>query len=393
MAHTSLLMGSRAALPLLKSGSLPWNPALASRAEALRQSLDSAGPDAWTKLDLALTAESVARHGAVLAGIEAYRRHPYARDLPEVPTLWREGTTMLRDYRADAAAAVPVLVVPSLVNRAYILDLTRRRSLLRDLAARGLAPFLLDWDTPGETETRFTLTDYVARLGRAVAAVTELAGRKPAVVGYCMGGNLALALAASRPETLAALVLLATPWDFHAGHAGQSALTRALAEPLERLIDRLGYLPTDLLSAMFSTLDPTLVARKFAAFAQLRRGSARARDFVAIEDWANDGVALAGAVARECLLEWYGHNTPAKGQWRIGGLPVLPERVTIPTLVVIPERDRIVPPDSAEPLGHAIARARVMHVRGGHVGMLLSARAKTELYGPLAKWLSRAAFH
>jgi polyhydroxyalkanoate synthase len=390
MAHTSMLMASRAALPLLRNGLLPWNPALAERAEALRQSLNDAGPNAWTELERALTDEGMARHGAMLAGIEAYRRHPYARDLPEAPVLWREGTTVLRDYRT-AEGGQPVLVVPSLVNRAYILDLTARRSLLRDLAARGLAPFLLDWDAPGEAEMKFTITDYVARLHRALDATAAVSGRPVAVAGYCMGGNLALAAAMAKPAAMAALALLATPWDFHAGHAGQAALTLALAEPLGALTDRLGYLPTDLLSAMFATLDPTLVARKFATFSLLRRTSARARDFVALEDWANDGVALAGAVARECLLEWYGHNTPAKGHWRIGGLPVLPEMVTIPTLVLIPGRDRIVPPESASPLGRLVPRAKMVHIRGGHVGMLLSARAKTDVYAPLAKWLVRAA--
>ena len=34
------------------------------------------------------------------------------------------------------------------------------------------------------------------------------------------------------------------------------------------------------------------------------------------EDWLNDGVPLAAAVARLCLGEWYGGNTTASGSWR-----------------------------------------------------------------------------
>lgn len=392
MAHASTLMGSRAALPLWKNGSLPWKPELATEAEALRQSLDAAGPSAWTELDNAVAAEGLARHEALLAGIEAYRHHPYHRELPEPPVAWQQGTTRLLDYRVAAGGGErPVLVVPSLVNRAYILDLTARRSLMRDFAARGLAPFLLDWDCPGPEEMGFDLSAYVARLSDAIDVVAALSARKPALLGYCMGGNLALAAALRAPRTISALVLMATPWDFHAGRGGQASLIAALAEPLGTLIDGLGCLPVDLLNAMFASLDPNLAARKFGAFARLKRNSARARDFVALEDWANDGVALASRVARECLFGWYGDNTPAKGHWRIGGLPVLPERVTIPTLVLIPERDRIVPPESAEPLARAIPGAQAMRIRGGHVGMLLSSRAKTEVYGPLARWLARTA--
>ncbi|MGE5475639.1 MAG: alpha/beta fold hydrolase [Bacteroidales bacterium] len=365
---------------------------MAPQAEALRQSLDAAGPNAWTELDRAVASEGMARHEAMLAGIEAYRRHPYHRDLAEPPVVWRQGTTRLLDYRTDTArGGLPVLAVPSLVNRAYILDLTARRSLMRDLAGRGLSPFLLDWDAPGPEETGFDLGGYVARLNQAIDAVAALTGRKVALLGYCMGGNLTLAAALTRPGPVAAMALLATPWDFHAGRAGQSALVHALAGPLGAMIDGAGCLPVDMLNAMFASLDPNLAARKFAAFARLKRRSARARDFVALEDWVNDGVALAGPVARECLFGWYGDNTPAKSHWRIGGLPVLPERMTIPTLVMIPERDRIVPPESAEPLGRLIPGARSVRIRGGHVGMLLSARAKTEVYAPLARWLMYAA--
>lgn len=392
LTHASTLMGSRAALPLWKNGSLPWRPDLATEAEALRASLDAAGPNAWTELDHALADEGLARHEAMLAGIEAYRHHPYARDLPDPPVIWRQGTTRLLDYRQTGHAdGQPVLVVPSLVNRAYILDLTARRSLMRDLAARGLAPFLVDWDAPGAEELTFDLDAYVARLGQALDNVAALSGRKVAVLGYCMGGNLALALATTHPAPVASLALLATPWDFHAGHQAHGALVRALGQGLGSLIDGAGCLPVDMLNAMFASLDPNLVARKFAAFARLKRRSARARDFVALEDWANDGVALAGPVARQCLFGWYGDNDPLRENWRIGGTPVLPQGISVPTLVVIPARDRIVPPQSSEPLAASIPGAKVMRVRGGHVGMLLSARAKTEVYGPLARWLVRAA--
>ena len=61
------------------------------------------------------------------------------------------------------------MFVPSLVNRAYVLDLAPGRSMLRWLAERGIRPVLLDWGWPGAAERSFTLTDYVAgRLERAL---------------------------------------------------------------------------------------------------------------------------------------------------------------------------------------------------------------------------------
>lgn len=391
MAHASTLMGSRVALSLWKNGSLPWNPGLAQKAAELKARLDAAGPDAWTQLDAALAAETLSRHREVLDGVRAYQGHPHHRAMPAVPVLWTQGTTRLLDYRdPDRPGGVPVLVVPSLINRAYILDLTARRSLLRALARQGLAPFLVDWDAPGDAERAFTLTDYVdGRLVAALDQVVATTGAKPAVLGYCMGGNLALALALACPDRVRGLALLATPWDFHAGGEGHAALLRSLAPTLDAMIALVGHLPVDMLQALFSTLDPGLVARKFAAFSHLDGRSAKARDFVAIEDWANDGVPLAAAVARECLERWYGDNDTAAGRWRIGGRVVDPAALTVPVMGVVPVRDRIVPPVSAMALLDRVPAARVLTVPGGHVGMLLAPRAGTELYRPLGRWLGR----
>ena len=164
----------------------------------------------------ALDEEVRRRFDTFLRGIEAYRGHPYRRDLEEPPLCWKEGTTRLLDYGAvhpAARAGVPILVIPSLVNRGYILDLAPERSLLRALAAKGFRPFLVDWDRPGERERRFGLTDYVAgRLEGALEAVLTITGKCPAVLGYCMGGLLALALAQRRPRETGPLCLMATPW-------------------------------------------------------------------------------------------------------------------------------------------------------------------------------------
>src|SRR5260370_29823422 len=98
-------------------------------------------------------------------------------------------------------AGAPLLVVPSLVNRAYILDLMPQKSLLRWLAANGLRPLLVDWGTPGDLERRFTLTDYIARRPQAAPHAPAAAARQPtAGTGYCLGRGFALSLAGRPPQ-------------------------------------------------------------------------------------------------------------------------------------------------------------------------------------------------
>ncbi|MGI4978521.1 MAG: alpha/beta fold hydrolase [Janthinobacterium lividum] len=328
---------------------------------------------------------------ALVAGIAAYRRHPFRREMPDPACVWQEGGTRLLDYGVPGAGGVAVLFVPSLVNRAQVLDLMPGRSLLRWLAAQGVRPLLLDWGWPGEVERRFTLTDYVAgRLERAVVAL----GERVILAGYCMGGLLCTALAQRRPELVAALALLATPWDFHAADAGTGpswtpdAVVRALAL-LEPSMAVTGALGVDALQMLFEGAAPGAVAAKYRGFGRGEPDSGRARCFVAIEDWLADGVPLAAPVARECLGGWYGANSPARGAWRVAGLAVAPGSLRLPSLVAVPTQDRIVPAGSALALGRLLAGSTVLRPAAGHVGMVVGSRAEAALWGPLRDWLRR----
>lgn len=317
----------------------------------------------------------------LIAGIAAYRSHPWRRELSDPPACWQEGGSRLLDYGGSGPA---VLFVPSLVNRSYILDLAPGRSMLRFLAENGVSPFLLDWGWPSEVERAFTLTDYIAgRLERALIAV----GQKVILAGYCMGGLLTTALAERRPDLVRALVLLATPWDFHAADRARASALADLLASLEPLLRLTGTLPIDALQTLFVLMDPYGVAKKYRAFARQRQDSERASLFVALEDWLNDGVPLAAPVARECLSGWYGANTPARLAWRVAGLPVNPGALALPTFVAAPGNDRIVPPESARPLAAAIAGAHLHEPAAGHVGMVAGRTAETALWRPLLDWV------
>ena len=377
---------SQAALPLLKSGWLVWKPELKAAGAQLEKSLAAVGVEALAE---AVERELRSRADRFLRGIERYRDHPYRRDVTEPPVLWQDGSTRLLDY---GGAGAPLLVVPSLVNRAYILDLMPQRSLLRWLAGNGLRPLIVDWGAPGALERRFTLTDYIAgRLEAALEAAASVAGEPMAVMGYCMGGNLALALAERHRASVSALALLATPWDFHAERAEQAHLMGALVPSLKAAFNALGELPVDVLQTLFAALDPLLALRKFSRFAEFGDDDPRTREFVALEDWLNDGVPLALPVAEAVLTEWYGANTPAQGAWRVAGRIVDPARCTMPSLVVVPAQDRIVPPSSARALGTALPFAEVWTPALGHIGMVVSREAPRAVWGPLRSWLLTSA--
>jgi polyhydroxyalkanoate synthase len=366
---------SRATSPLWNTG---WpnsasgsNASVAATLQSIQDAVRQLDPDASHASDVpaAVMAETLCQDAALIEGIAAYRRHGYQRTLIDPPAIWVEG------------------------NRAYVLDLAEGSSMLRWLAGQGVRPLLLDWGWPGETERRFTLTDYVAgRMERAMTAAVQAVGGPPVLAGYCMGGTLAVAAAQRRPDLISGLALLAAPWDFHApepDRAIQAAQTLPLLEPALAFSHAL---PVDLLQSLFALLDPWGVAEKYRGFARLPPDSARARLFVALEDWLNDGIPLAADVARTCLGEWYGENAPARGNWRIAGLPVDPTAIARPTFVAVPGGDRIVPPESARPLARLIPGAVLHQPTAGHIGMAAGGRAETALWRPLRDWLQTLPF-
>ena len=382
-----LWLSSRAALTSFASASppssAPGSPA-AGRPAALAGEIRGLGRE---RAAAALDCELRRRASLFLAGVEAYRNHPFQRARPRVPVRWRHGAARLIDYGRGGTGPV-LLIVPSLINRYWILDLVRERSFVRSLARQGLRPLVLDWGEPGAAERNFTLSDYITGpLSEAAGAAVRLAGGPVALCGYCMGGLLALALALRHPDWVASLALLATPWDFHAERPAQAKLLGSLVEALPLFIGARDYVPVSVIQSLFMALDPFLAEKKFIRFAGLDPEGDAATGFVALEDWINNGVRLGREVALDCARSWYRDNHPAQGIWQVAGRPVRPEELNRPSLIVLPSRDKIVPPRSAEPLAAAIPNATVLRPPFGHIGMMASLQAPDAVWCPIADWL------
>ena len=331
---------------------------------------------------------------AMLEGIEAYRGHPWCRPGGHAPVIWSCGASRLLDY-APRTDGRPVFVIPSLVNRFWVLDLLPERSLLRWLAATGRRPLLLDWGFPGAAESEFGINDYLSR--RLAPALRAASANGPVdMIGYCMGGNFAVAAAQRHAEHCRRIALIATPWDFSAGR-GASAMLRNIArsvgeEQVRSLIRQLGEcfgnVPVDFLQAIFALLDPNLAVRKFSAFRELQPSSLAARAFVATEDWLNDGLPLARRAGEELLIDWCLENRPNGGLWMVDGKPVRPEGVARPAMVIASRKDRIAPAEGVLPLAERIPVADRLEIDAGHVGMMAGSRARQAMWEPLGSWLA-----
>lgn len=273
-----------------------------------------------------------------------------------------------------------VLVVPSLINAAVVLDLAPGRSLVRHLAEAGFQPMMVDWGPLGPGERRLGLA------GLVTARLLPLArglGVPLHILGYCVGGTLALALARlfDRAQSLA---LIAAPWHFDGFPAEARSAADTMWRSLEPLSRQLGALPISLLNPLFWSLDEDAVVRKFARLADLSPGDPKLGWFASVEDWANSGAPLAIAAARDLFQLGYRDDAIGQGRWRVMGTPVRPEDILCPIADFGATRDRIVPP---------AARLRLPGIdrfdaEGGHVGMVVGSGARQSLWEPLSNWLA-----
>ena len=315
------------------------------------------------------------RFAAAMAGLQAYQvaeRPP----LPAPPAaLHRVGRASLRDYGSPGTLGRHVVLVPSLINPPDILDLTPDRSLLRWLAARGLHPWLVDWGTPGPEDRDLDIAAHVERLLAPLIAALDA---PPVLVGYCLGGTMAVAAAAVAP--VAGLATIAAPWRFEGYGAGRHAIA-AMWTNARPSCEALGVVPMEVLQAGFWRLDPARTVAKYERFATLAPDSEAARSFVRLEDWANAGAPLPYAAGRSLFEDLVDADLPGRGTWHVGGRMIDPLALDCPAIEFVSRTDRIVPAATAA----GLPQRRDLAI--GHVGMIVGGRARDQLWTPLADWI------
>jgi polyhydroxyalkanoate synthase len=312
---------------------------------------------------------------------------------PEQPTasdvVWRQATASLRRYRSDRVRfREPVVLFVGLVSRSYILDLHREKSVIKYLRDAGLDVYLLDWGMPGPGESGNTLETYVQRyLPRALRAALEKSRASScSLVGYCMGGNLALLGLASQPLPVTSLVAMATPVDFKAMPA---ALRGSSLDP-DELVDATGNVPPQYLSAFFRVRKHASDRPNLARLWENLCDDEYVEAHQAMARWAREHVPFPGAAFRQVSDQWLRGNAFVAGGLRLAGEAVDLRTVACPTLSIFAAHDELVPPEAVRPLGDVIGASEfsALELDAGHAGLTTSQMAATTTLPALSAWLT-----
>lgn len=332
----------------------------------------------------ALAQHCQGRLEAFLTGLERYQTHPFRRPEGQAHTVLRIGDCRLMDH---GGAGVPVLLIPSLINPGWVLDLLPDVSFARYLVERGFHVFSIDWGVPGALERRFSIGDYITQ--RLVPAMDTIAAAHGAmhIAGYCLGGNLALAATLKRQALVRSFCAIAAPWDFAAVGRSARAIAASTYAQLAPILAKTGEMPPDALQALFAQLDPTQIERKFVGFAVLpQEPRSQVERFIALEDWSNSGPPLGAGAVDDCFGGFYRDNKAMRGDWVVDGACVNPAALDRPALVLAARRDKIVPQASTLALAKQLPRADVLKPDAGHVGMMVGSRAEQLCWQPVADW-------
>lgn len=318
-------------------------------------------------------------------------------------TVYRDGRGSLYRFhgkRQDSSISapagqthVPVLLVPSLINRWYVMDLREGASLVSALTTdTPWTTYLFDWGVPEDEDRFVSWDDVLGTLERVVRHVLEDSGAtQVALVGYCMGSTICAIEAALHPSKVAAFVNLLGPIDFaHAGKLGMMVDPRwfdpfAMTAP--------GNITPWQMQAGFRALSPTAQVSKWVHLLERIWDPSAREAFVALETWANDNVPFPGGAYATYIKELYQENRLIHGDHWARGRRVDLSRITCPLLTVVAQKDAICPPRAALAL-HDVATSSVkdvVSVPGGHVGAMVGSRASKELYPKVTEWLFRHA--
>jgi polyhydroxyalkanoate synthase subunit PhaC len=312
-------------------------------------------------------------------GVADLRRTP-ARIIDEAP----KGTVYEYLATQERARHLPVLLVPPLAAPTICFDLRRGCSMAERLLGLGHRTYLLEYGAIAFSDRDLGLEHWVADIiPTAIETVSEHAGGQPVqVVGWCLGGIMALLAQAARPDLpVNSIAAVASPFDFAQLRLlgplrGMANLTNGL---LGTAVYRaLGGAPAPLVKRAFqlSTIDKYLT-KPVAIAANLHD-----REFLAqveaVDRFIDNMHAYPGRTVGQLYHRFFRVNDLADGRLSLGGDDIDLADVAVPVLAVAGKADTLAPPAAVHHVAGLLTGAQEVQCKtgpGGHLGVLTGRNA------------------
>ncbi|MEH6993827.1 class III poly(R)-hydroxyalkanoic acid synthase subunit PhaC [Neobacillus drentensis] len=319
---------------------------------------------------------------------------------PEVgPTpkevIWTRNKTKLYRYISDQPKKhkVPLLLIYALINKPYVMDLTKGVSLVEYLVNRGFDVYLLDWGTPGDEDKNMKFDDYIMDyIPRAVRKVLRKSNADEiSILGYCMGGTITSIFAALHPELpIRNLIFMTSPFDFENAGAYSDMLDERYFD-IDKVVETLGNIPPEMIDFGNKLAKP--MANFFGPYVSIvdrANDESFVKSFKLLQKWLNDGIPFPGEAYRQWVRDFYQKNKLIKGELTIRGRQVNLENITANVLNLSAEIDIIAQPHQVEALMNVItSKDKQYHnLPVGHTSIIFGSKASKITYPTIGDWLA-----
>jgi len=305
-------------------------------------------------------------------GLSAYRGFKaFARDMaskPRVPAMVdpdayevgdtvaaTKGTVVLRTKmfeliqyapQTSQVREVPLLLVPPVINKYYIMDIAPKRSLIEFYLQGGQQVFAISWRNPTAKHRDWGFDAYGKAIIEALDATRAVTGADQTnIFATCSGGiltamTLAHLFATGQGDKIAGLTLGVTVLDqSKAGFASALASERAAHAAIRTSANR-GYLDGRAMAEMFAWLRPTDLVWRYWVNNYIQGRSPAAFDVLF---WNADTTRMTAALHRDMVMMGLNNDLVTAGQATMLGTPVDLQAITADSYVIGGIADHICP--------------------------------------------------
>jgi polyhydroxyalkanoate synthase subunit PhaC len=307
--------------------------------------------------------------------------------------VYRKHKTKLLHYKppGEKVHGTPLLIAYALINKPYVMDLLPGRSIIEVLVKNNFDVYLIDWGTPTSSDCNNDLNTYVnLYIDRMVDRTIALSGSdKVSLLGYCMGGTMALLYTALHQEKIRNLITMTTPFDCSSSEGLLYQWSKDF--PADEIYRTYGNCPGWLLAHSFSMLKPMGPIDKVVDFYDGILNDKVTELFLAMEKWLSDTQDVPGRVYAEVLRYWFQQNLLAKNEMVVGDEKVDFRNITCPYLNLVAEQDTSIPPVSSMQIGDHTSSTdkELMSAPVGHIGLAVSGKALKQLWPRVVEWLQK----
>ena len=362
---------------MLMDAAAPTN-ALIGNPSALKKALETGGGSLIRGLKNAY--EDMTKNDGIVSQVDK-RPFKVGGNLATAPGAVVHKTAMMELIQYGPATekvhAIPFLIIPPQINKAYVNDLSPEKSIVRYLTGGGIQPFMVSWRNPTAEHRDWGLAEYVDQLVEAIGVICEITKSKTVnISGACSGGitaaTLLSKLAAAGDDRVGSVTLMVCVLDPKSSDSETGALvSKHGIELAKQRSAKKGVLDGASLSRTFAWLRPNDLVWNYVVNNYLHGEPPPAFDVLY---WNNDSTNLTATLHADYLNFYETQPFGRPGTATVAGHLVDLTKVTQDVFIVAGVTDHITPWKACYRISQLVGSPNVEFIlsQAGHIQSLLN---------------------